>query len=334
MRAVVAPALGEPWAVRDVPDPVPAPGDVLLRVEASGICYSDVHVLRDPDYGGTFPRILGHEFVGTVVSLGAEVRDLAVGERVGVAWTQRWCGRCRMCLRGRHAFCSGNPDFTGVTVDGGHAELAVVDAGSVEPVPAGIDPAEAAPLFCAGYTVYSALREVDVRPGERVAIVGIGGLGHLALQYAKALDAETVVVTRSPGKEAELRGLGADDVVVAGDSAGRVLRDFGGADVILATGNSVDSQILSGLRTGGRLSLVGVTRDEIEMTPFAVVFGAFQIFGSSPGSRAVLREGLAFHARTGARTIVERFSLDEAPEALRRVEEGAARYRIVLVPSS
>lgn len=332
MRAVVAPALGGPWEVREVPDPVPGPGQLLLAVEASGICYSDLHALTNPSYGCVFPRIPGHEAVGRVVALGEGVAEISPGERVGVAWAQGWCGVCRMCQSGGYAFCERGAESTGVTVDGGHAELMVVGAADTERVPDAIPPAEAAPLFCAGYTVYSALREADVRPGDRVAVLGIGGLGHLALQYARGMQAEVIAVTHSPDKRAMLLELGAHAVVVAEGGAGEALAAAGGADVVLAAGNALPPDVLRGLRSGGRLSLVGVSESPLTITPLELIFKRVAILGSSPGSRAVLRELLAFHAAIGARTIVETYPLDDAAEALARVEAGDVRFRAVLVP--
>jgi D-arabinose 1-dehydrogenase-like Zn-dependent alcohol dehydrogenase len=332
VRAVVAPRLGGPWEVREVPDPSPGPGEVVLAVEASGICYSDVHALRNPAYGCVFPRVPGHEVVGRVGELGPGVERLAAGDRVGVAWAQRWCGRCRPCHDGWYAFCEQGSAATGVTVDGGHAELVAVDARSVERVPEEIPAAEAAPLLCAGYTVYTALRRAEVRPGERVAVVGIGGLGHLALQYARGLGAEVVAVTRSPGKRELLASLGAHEVVVAEGGAGAALRERGGADVIVAAGNSLDPDILAGLRTGGRLSLAGVSESPLTTTPLELVFRNATVLGASPGPRRLLRDLFALHLATGARALVETFPLERAPEALARVESGEVRFKAVLVP--
>lgn len=332
MRAIVAPALGEPWELREVPDPVPAPDEVLIAVEASGVCYSDVHVLNNPGYAGTFPRILGHEVVGRVVRSGDDVTGLEPGDRVGVAWTQRWCGHCRLCHLGAYAFCEAGPPATGVTLDGGHAELMVAHAGSVERVPDAIPSEEAAPLFCAGYTVYSALLDARIRPGERVAVIGVGGLGHLALQYARGMAAHVLAVTRDQGKSSALQQLGAHEVVVASGDSGAALHERGGVDVIVTTGNAVDPDVLKGLRTGGRLAVVGVSDSPIATTAIELVFGKFTILGSSPGSRAVLGELLAFHAAIGARTLVETYPLERADEALARVAAGEVRFRAVLVP--
>jgi D-arabinose 1-dehydrogenase-like Zn-dependent alcohol dehydrogenase len=305
---------------------------VAVAVEASGICYSDVHLLTDPAYGGTFPRIPGHEFVGRIFELGTDVTGLAVGERVGVPWAQRWCGRCRTCVHGLFSYCEAGSDVTGGTVDGGHAEVAIVDASAVEPVPDGIPSAEAAPLLCAGYTVYSALCAAQVRPGELVAVVGIGGLGHLAVQYALGMEASVVAVTRSADKEDALHELGVSEVVVAEGGASAALKALGGVDVIVHTANAIEPDLANGLRVGGRLAVAGVPAGRLAITPREMVFRRLAIFGASPGPRHLLRDLLRFHLAIGARTIVETYSLDHAADALGRVIDGSVRYRAVLTP--
>ena len=334
MKAVIAESFGGPWRVGHHRDPEPGPGDVLVKVEASGVCYTDVHQLHDHAYGGTFPRIPGHEPVGQVVAIASGVKDVAVGDRVGVAYTQRWCGRCRYCIYGRYEHCSAC-SYTGITVDGGHAELMLMDAGSVEKVPAGMDPVTAAPVFCAGFTVYSGICDAELHPGERCAVIGVGGLGHLALQYAAALGAEVIAVTHSDDKRTMLRELGAEHVLVTDKAgAGAGLRRMGGVDVILNTANAIDAGLLKGLRPYGRLSLLGGTRQSLQVTPTEMLFGKFHIMGSSQGPRHRLREVLELHLRSKARTFVEEFSLDDAGTAYERVQGGSARFRAVLVPSS
>ena len=333
MRAVVADEFDGGWRVDEQPDPMPGPNDVLVAVEASGICYTDVQQLRNPAYGGSFPRIPGHEPVGRVVSLGAEVRGLSEGERVGVAYAQRWCGQCEHCIEGRYEHCA-SISTTGIGVDGGHAELTLMDAGSVVRVPDDLDAAEAAPIMCAGFTVYSGICDAELRPGERCAVVGVGGLGHLALQYAAALGAEVIAVTRSEEKRAMLTELGAHEVVVAGENeVGQALARTGGVDVILHTANSVESGLSGGLRAYGRLSLMGVTDAELQTTPKEMIFGKLRIVGSSQGPRNRLPEVIELHRRAKVKTIVESYSLDEAPAALERVETGKARFRAVFVPA-
>jgi D-arabinose 1-dehydrogenase-like Zn-dependent alcohol dehydrogenase len=332
VRAVIADELGGPWRLAEVPEPEPGPRDVVVRIEASGICFTDVHQLREPAFGTVFPRIPGHEPVGVIERLGSEVTEFTVGDRVGTAWVQRWCGHCPACERGRHEHC-GEVAETGTTIDGGHAELCLMDAGAIEKVPAGLDPIEAAPVFCAGYTAYSAICDAEVRPGEVCAVVGVGGLGHLAVQYLKALGAEVVAVTGAASKGRRLRELGADDVVVAEHGrAGVALKRRGGADVILNTATGLDPALLQGLRKYGRLCLVGQGRTQLELTPTDMIISKLRVIGSSQGPRQRLREVLELHARSGARTMVETYPLDRALEAFDRVAGGEARLRAVLVP--
>jgi D-arabinose 1-dehydrogenase-like Zn-dependent alcohol dehydrogenase len=332
MKAVIATGLGEGWTIGERPDPSPGPDQVLISVEASGICYSDVQQLREPVYGCTFPRIPGHEAVGTVVGLGSGVDYLAMGDRVGVAFAQGWCGRCAHCALGRYHQCAVTKG-TGVAVDGGHAEQAVFHAGAVEKVPDGLDPVEAAPVFCAGFTVYSGLRDAELRPGERCAIIGLGGLGHLGIQYAAAMGAEVIAVTRSTAKARQARKLGAEHtLVVESGRVGEELRRLGGVDVIVHAGNGIAEGSHLGLRPYGRMSLVGVSRDTFSLTPLELCFGNLRVVGSTQGPRTWLREVLELHRRCGAKTVVETYPLDDALTAFDRVVSGEAMFRAVLVP--
>lgn len=333
MKAVIAPGFGEGWTIGERPDPVPGPDQVLISVEASGICFTDVQQLREPVYGCTFPRVPGHEVVGTVVELGSGMDYLAIGDRVGVAFAQEWCGRCAHCALGRYHQCVVAKG-TGLTMDGGHAEQAVFSAGAVEKLPEGLDPVEAAPVFCAGFTVYSGLRDAELRPGERCAVIGLGGLGHLGIQYAAAIGAEVIAVTRSTTKARQARELGAEHtLVVEPERAGEELRRLGGVDVIVHAGNGIAQGLHLGLRPYGRLSLVGVSKDTISFTPTELCFGNLRVVGSTQGPRTWLREVLELHRRCRAKTIVETYSLDDALSAFDRVVSGEATFRAVLVPN-
>src|SRR4051794_10292002 len=212
MRAAVLEQFNQPWVLKEVADPRPAPGQVLIRVKASGLCGTDLHV----HHGALpvrLPIVAGHEAVGEVAELGAGVTSLNLGDRVGVSWVQKGCGRCRACHEGRAIYCPAQQ--TWMTLGGGNSELMLAWAEGCTPIPKGLDYEAAAPIFCAGFTAMSGLRNAQPRPGDRVAVLGIGGLGHLAIQFAKALGLETIAVTGSEGKRAEARALGADLVVVA-----------------------------------------------------------------------------------------------------------------------
>jgi D-arabinose 1-dehydrogenase-like Zn-dependent alcohol dehydrogenase len=208
-----------------------------------------------------------------------------------------------------------------------------MDAGSIERVPAGLDVVEAAPVFCAGFTVFSGICDAELRPGERCAVVGIGGLGHLAVQYAAALGAEVVAVTHSSDKQSLLRELGAEHVLVTDSTtSGDALRRIGGVDIVLNTANGVDRDLILGLRPYGRIALMGGSRQVVQLTPTEMLFGKFRIMGSSQGPRHRLREALELHRRAKAKTMVETYGLNEARKAYERVRSGVARFRAVLVP--
>ena len=253
MKAAIVPSVNSRWEIQEVPTPEPGPGQVLIKIHASGVCYTDVHQTRG-ELPGPFPRTLGHEPVGEIVGIGVGVSTRRVGDRVGVPWIQTTCGRCEWCLRGRPMFCPEQIG-TGAQMSGGHAEYMLAFADATMLLPEGISYEQAAPIFCAGYTVWSGLRWADPKPGERVAVVGIGGLGHLAVQYAKAAGFETIAVSHSPDKDRLIRELGADEIVRDGESLGNA----GGADVVLGTSNSADAMAdaVKGLRPDGRLVVMG-----------------------------------------------------------------------------
>jgi alcohol dehydrogenase len=233
MKAAVVPKIDSKWEVKEIPAPEPGPNQVLIKIHASGLCFTDVHQTRGEIPGAfprTFPRTLGHEPTGEIVGLGTGVRTRRVGDRVGVPWVQATCGRCEWCLRGKPLFCSEQIS-TAMQMPGGHAQYMTAYADSTVLLPEGLSYEQAAPIFCAGYTVWSGLRIADPKPHETVAVVGVGGLGHLAVQYAKASGFQTIAVSRSPDKDKFVREIGADAVV----RDGKGLTAAGGADVILGT---------------------------------------------------------------------------------------------------
>jgi alcohol dehydrogenase len=211
MKAAIVPAVNVKWEVKDVPNLEPGSNQVLIKIHASGMCYTDVHQTKG-ELPGAFPRVLGHEPVGEIVTVGMGVATRKVGDRVGVPWIQSSCGRCEWCLRGRPMFCE-QQIVTGVGMSGGHAEYMLAYADATMLLPDSLSYEQAAPIFCAGYTVWSGLRWADPQPHERVAIVVIGRLGHLAVQYAKAAGFETIAVSCSLDKHKLIRELGADETV-------------------------------------------------------------------------------------------------------------------------
>ena len=327
MGAAVAPAVNARWILQEVPQPVLGPNQVLIRIHASGICFTDVHQTNG-HLPGTFPRILGHEPVGEIVELGPGVVTRKVGDRVGVPWVQTTDGRCEWCLRGRPMFCP-NAIGTGTQAQGGHAEFMPAYASATMLIPDNVSYEQAAPIFCAGYTVWSGLRWADPKPGERVAVVGIGGLGHLAVQYAKAAGFDTIAVSHSPDKDQLVRSLGADEVVR--DGAG--LLRAGGADIVLSTSNSTDAMVdsIQGLRPDGRLVTMGADVKPLSVSLNDLIFRRIKIIGSQQNGSEYLYEALDFVAKGKVKVIAETYKLDEINRAYDRVETGKARFRAVVV---
>ena len=326
MKAAVVPTVSSAWQIKDIPQPQPGPNQVLVKMHASGICYTDVHETLG-HIPGPFPRVLGHEPVGEIAGVAPDVTAWKVGDRVGTAWIQSTCGSCEWCQRGRRMFC---PDMkaVGIHAQGGHAEYMLMNADATYLIPDKVSYEQAAPIFCAGYTVYSGLRWADPKPHERVAVLGIGGLGHLAVQYAKAAGFETIAISRSPDKDKMIRDLGADEIVRDGKS----LAAAGGADVILSTSNSTKAMndSIQGLRPDGRLVTMGADAEPISVPLMDLIGKRIRIIGSQQNGPEYLYEALDFVAQGKVKTIVETYSLAEAPKAYARVAEGKARFRAVL----
>jgi D-arabinose 1-dehydrogenase-like Zn-dependent alcohol dehydrogenase len=329
MRAAVVTEFNAAWQIRDVADVKPGAGQVVIRVHASGMCGTDLHV-----HHGMFPLkppfVAGHEPTGVVVELGAGVTDLKVGDRVGVFWNQKGCGRCDVCQAGRPDTCREAQSW--MHVGGGNSELMLAWASGCALLPDGVSFEEAAPIFCAGYTVMSGLRNASPKPGERVAVLGIGGLGHLAVQLAKAVGLETFAITGQADKKQELRELGADEVVISGDDAGKALTAVGGADIILSTTNSAKqiAAAFAGLRPRGRLINMGITDGAIGLEAFPLILGQRELRGSSQDERSDLYEALQLLAQGKIKPRLETYPLDKVNEVRERLAAGKVRYRAVL----
>ena len=326
MQAAVVTAVNGPWEVKDVPQPQPGPNQVLVKMHASGVCYTDVHETLG-HIPGKFPRILGHEPVGEIVAVAPDVTTRKVGDRVGTAWIQDTCGRCEWCQQGRRMFCPNQKD-TAIDLQGGHAEYMPMYAAATFLIPDSVPYEQAAPIFCAGYTVWGGLRWANPKPHERGAVLGIGGLGHLAVQYAKATGFETIAISRSPDKDKMIRELGADEIV----RNGKELAAAGGADIVLSTSNSTQSMVdtIQGLRPDGRLVAMGADAEPLSISLMDLIGKRLQIVGSQQNGPEYLYEALDFVAKGRVKTIVETYSLQEAPKAYERVVEGKARFRAVL----
>ncbi|MGW4527223.1 alcohol dehydrogenase catalytic domain-containing protein [Amycolatopsis sp. NPDC004378] len=315
---------------REVRDPLP--GEVRLRVEACGVCHSDTLAVEGLRADPSVPVVPGHEIVGVVEAVGPGVTAWAAGDRVGVGYLNGHCGQCEACRRGDFVNCADQP-WTGTTTDGGYAEVAYARATGLVRIPDGAQSLDVAPLLCAGLTVYRALLTAGARPGSLVAIQGIGGLGHLGIQYAKTLGYRVAAIARGAGKARLAAELGADEYVdsTAGDP-GAALARLGGAAAIVATAASGASMspLVSGLADRGRLFVVGAAPDPLEIRTPELIFGTRSVVGALTGSSIENEDSLRLAHDRGIRSRNEVMPLSEAPKAYERMMSGEARFRVVL----
>lgn len=333
MRASVVTAFDQPLEIVERPAPVAGAGQVLVRIEACGLCHTDIHAARgDWPVKPNLPLVPGHEGVGIVEQLGSGVSEVAVGDRVAIPWLGYACGSCDYCVSGRETLCESQKN-TGYGMDGGFAEYAVAYGRQVVKVPAGVSPLEAAPLTCAGVTTYKAIKVSGVRPTERAAIFGIGGLGHLAQQYAQIFGAETIAVDITQDKLRLAKDLGAAHVVnAAATDPVAAIRALGGADVavVLAASPTVLEQAHASLRRGGRLVLVSLPKDNTMRLPiFETVLGGISVIGSIVGTRTDLAETFRLHAAGRTRVELQARKLEDVNEAIEDVLAGKITARVV-----
>jgi D-arabinose 1-dehydrogenase-like Zn-dependent alcohol dehydrogenase len=333
MRAVQVSRRGGPLELVERPVPEPGPGAVRIRVQACGICHSDSIVKEGHMPGIGYPRVPGHEVVGVIDALGPGVPPRwAVGQRVGVGWHAWHCGYCDNCRRGDFFACQTGVQVTGLSFDGGYAEYMVAPATALAPVPAELPAPDAAPLMCAGVTTFNALRNSGARPGELVAVLGLGGLGHLGVQYAAKMGFRTVGIARGPDKAALAHELGATHYIdsQAADPAAELAR-LGGAKVVLATvtHGPAMSATLAGLAPHGRLMVLGAA-GPFEASPLVLLTGRRAIEGWYSGTSIDSQDTLNFSVQTGVRSMNEAYPLERAPEAYDRMMSGKARFRVVL----
>ncbi|MFI2207841.1 alcohol dehydrogenase catalytic domain-containing protein [Streptomyces sp. NPDC020192] len=310
----------------------PEPGHVRLRVEACGVCHSDVLAVEGLRPDPSRPVVPGHEIVGVIDAVGAGVTAWRPGDRVGVGFLNGHCWQCEPCRRGDFVNCL-NQEQTGTTIDGGYAEVAYARASGLVRIPDGMPAVEAAPLLCAGLTTLTALQQAPTRAGALVAVQGIGGLGHLALQYARSLGHRVAAVARGQEKEQLARQLGAHEYI---DSTltdpGTALADLGGASVIVATASSGTSMnpLVRGLAPGGSLVVVGAAPDPLTVATADLIFGTRRIAGSLTGSSIQNEDNLAFSLAHGIRPATETMPFTHAMDAYERMLSGKARFRVVL----
>jgi len=311
----------------------PGAGQVRIRVEACGVCHTDAATVMGIYPGLKLPRVPGHEVVGRIEALGSGVSKWKIGQRVGVGFFGGEDGVCEPCRRGDMVQCL-NPVIPGVTVDGGYAEVMIAESHGVAAVPDELTSADAAPLLCAGITTYNALRNAGLRGGDLVAVQGIGGLGHLGVQFARHMGFHTVAIGRGRGKEKLARDLGAHVYIdTAAEDVAAALQRMGGARAILATGTSGEAMgpLVSGLAVRGKLIVVGVPGDPIQLNAFPLVFVGRSIYGSLTGTPIDNEDTLAFSVLENIRPMIETFPLEKAADAYARMMEGKARFRMVLV---
>jgi propanol-preferring alcohol dehydrogenase len=334
MKAAVIQEFKQPLVVQDVDVPVPEADEVLIQVEACGVCHSDLSIADGdwPQLKRTIkkPVIPGHEVVGKVVKRGDKVQHLQVGDRVGVAWLHWSCGECDLCREGLENLCP-KQTITGASVDGGYAEFVKAKASHSLPVPAGLEPADAAPLFCAGVTVYRAIKLAGVQPGQRVAVFGIGGLGHLAVQIAKSFGAQVIGVDVAADKLELARQLGASQVITAtADDALKTFRGMGGvhAAIVTSSAKAAYTQAFYAVRAGGTLMVVGLPSEDLAFP--AILMREIKIRSVATGTRDDLRETLDLAAKGKIRCLIETSNLGKVNSIFDQMRQGQVRGRIVI----
>lgn len=332
MRAAVVPALGAPLEIRDLPVPEPGPGQVVVRIETSGLCHTDIHAARgDWPVKPKIPLVPGHEGVGTVVAVGESPLAVSVGDRVALPWLGHACGHCRSCVAGWETYCT-SPQYMGYTMDGGYAEYTLGYASHVVPVPHGVSSFDAAPLTCAGVTTYKALKVAHPQPNETAMVVGIGGLGHLGLQYAQVFGTRTIAVDVEDEKLQLAKDLGADHVLDARDDQTDQLAALGGVDVALVTVPSPAAMRAAhaALNPNGRLVLVGLPADNrLEIPVFETVLKGISVIGSLVGTRNDLADVFDLHAAGRTRVVAETRRLEDVNSCFEEVLAGRVAGRLV-----
>src|ERR1043165_886216 len=331
MRVAQVPGPGEQFEIVERPIPEPAQGTVRIKVAACGICHSDSLVKEGLWPGIQYPRVPGHEGAGAIDALGAGVTGWAPGQRVGVGWNGGYCGQCNSCRRG-DLFACETQQVTGISFDGGYGEYMIAPVSAVARFPDDLSPVDSAPLLCAGITTFNALRNSGARPGDVVAVLGLGGLGHLGVQYAAKCGFNTVAVARGKDKEPLARQLGASIYIDSqSQDPATELQKLGGANVILSTVTVGDamSAVQSGLAIKGTLIVIGAA-ESLQLSPIVLLTGNRSVKGWYSGTSIDSQDTLAVSARAGVRSMNEVFPLERVNEAYDRMMSGKARFRVVL----
>jgi D-arabinose 1-dehydrogenase-like Zn-dependent alcohol dehydrogenase len=332
MRAVQVPHPEGLFELVEREIPEPGAGSVRIKVEACGICHSDSLVKQGGFPGIEYPRVPGHEVAGTIDAVGTGVAAWKLGQRVGVGWYGGHCGYCDPCRRGDFFACRVAAGITGITYDGGYADYMIAPAEALALIPEELSAVEAGPLMCAGITTFNALRNSGARPGDVVAILGVGGLGHLGVQFAAKMGFQTIAIARGVDKEPLARKLGARQYIdsQAQDPAAELLK-VGGAKVIVATVTNGDaiSAVVGGLGVNGKLVVLGAA-ESLEVSPLLLISGRRSIMGWYSGTSIDSEDTLAFSVLAGVRSMTEVFPLERVDEAYERMMSGKARFRVVL----
>lgn len=331
-RAMQVPAPGEPLELveRELRDP--GAGEVRVRVEACGVCHSDAFTVEGGMPEIEYPRVPGHEIAGSIDAVGEDAEPWEVGQRVGVGWFGGHCGHCDPCRRGDMISCE-NGLVPGIAYDGGYADHVIVPKGALASIPEELSAEEAAPLLCAGITTFNALRRSGAGPGELVAILGIGGLGHLGVQFARRMGFETVAIARGTDKRERAEQLGAHHYIDSNaKDVSAALLELGGAATILATVTAPEamSAAVGGLRPRGKMIVLGASADPMEIPPFALIPGSTGVVGHASGTSKDSEDTLRFSVLADVRPSIETFPLEEAAAGYSRMMSGDARFRVVL----
>lgn len=332
MKAVQVPAAGADFQIVEREIPEPGAGQVRIKVQACGICHSDELTKEGHWPGIQYPRVPGHEVAGVVDALGAGVSTWREGQRVGVGWHGGHDNTCPQCRRGDFINCR-NQKVAGISYDGGYQEYMIAPVEALAAVPDSLSAAEAAPLLCAGITTYNALRHSGALPGDLIAVLGVGGLGHLGIQFASKFGYQVAAIGRGPEDAPLARKLGASFYIDSrSERPSEALRRRGGAQVVLATAPSSKamSEVIDGLAPNGKLMVVGATADPIEVTPLQLITGTRTIQGWASGTPADSEDTLRFAELSGVRPMIETYPLEKAAEAYARMKSGKAEFRVVL----
>lgn len=332
MNAMQVTEAGGDFTPVELDIPTPNENEVLIKVEACGICHSDAFVKEGTMPGIEYPRVPGHEVIGTVESVGENVSTWDEGQRVGVGWHGGHCHQCEPCRNGDFINCE-NGKVTGISFDGGYAEYMAAPESAVADVPESLSSAEAAPLLCAGITTFNALRNSNLQAGDLVAVQGIGGLGHLGVQYANRFGCEVAALSRGTDKKKLAEELGADHYIdTRANDAAEELQELGGAKVILATAPNSEaiSSVVDGLGIDGELMVVGAVAEPMEISPFQLIMGRKSVKGWPSGTAKDSEDTLDFSALTDITPEIETYPLEKANEAYARMINNEARFRVVL----